>query len=394
MNLQKNYLYWIGGILLAVSLAVRLAAYHIVTSDYTYFVAKWFTQLQIHPWLSAFQQPFADYAPLYLYMLKILTFIPVNSLYSEKTLSFLFDILVAYGAYLLVKYTAPIKYSSEQLFLVFAVMLSVPTIVVNTSLWGQSDSIYAAGVVFSLYYILRDRPLPAVLAFAFALCVKAQAIFFLPVLLGYYFRKDFRLAWQLLLIPAAFFVSVLPAWLGGGSFTQLLFTYLHQSGEYTDLSVSAQSVFAYVQYSSASGEVRNVLFVLGLLIALLVVVGIVALIARLPKEKYTPTTVVLISVLCVLLLPYVLPRMHERYFYLADVLSVVYAFYNPRHYFLPIAVIFASLISYMPFLSGQVSWFTGLHIDLRIGATILLVSLGFIGVILFRRLRGLAISPA
>jgi Gpi18-like mannosyltransferase len=374
---KERFYYATGGILLAASLAVRLAAYNIVTSDYTYFVAKWFDELKNHPGLSAFQTPFADYAPLYIYLIKILTYFPVSSLYSEKTLSFVFDILIAIGGYMLLKYTAQKQYTPAQLFFAFAVILSIPTMVVNTSLWGQSDSVYAAGIVFALYFILRDKPLPAVLAFALALSIKQQAIFFFPILLGFYLRKDYRLWSQLLLIPAVFVLTIIPAWLGGGSFMSLLLTYAHQAQEYTDLSVSAQSIFAYVTYLPIPDGMRSLLFGAGLLLTAAVGLGISVIIARLPSEKYTPTTIVFLSTLSVLLIPYLLPRMHERYFYLADILATMYAFYNPRRWFLPVIIIFASFISYMPFLSGQVSWFSALHIDLRVGATILL------GVIVF-----------
>ena len=81
-----------GALLLCVSLLIRLLSYPIVTSDYTYFVAKWFSALATSHGLTAFTYPFANYAPLYLYLLKVLTFIPVSSLISSKTLSFLFDI--------------------------------------------------------------------------------------------------------------------------------------------------------------------------------------------------------------------------------------------------------------------------------------------------------------
>jgi Gpi18-like mannosyltransferase len=52
----------------------------------------------------------------------------------------------------------------------------------------------------------------------------------------------------------------------------------------------------------------------------------------------------------VLLLPFTLPHMHDRYFFAADVVSIIYAFLRPRHFFVPIIVGAASLFSYFPFL--------------------------------------------
>ncbi len=42
--------------------------------------------------------------------------------------------------------------------------------------------------------------------------------------------------------------------------------------------------------------------------------------------------------------------MHERYFYLADVLSIIYAFYFPRYFFIAVIMQLCSLLSYAPYL--------------------------------------------
>ncbi len=49
-------------------------------------------------------------------------------------------------------------------------------------------------------------------------------------------------------------------------------------------------------------------------------------------------------------MPFTLPHMHERYFFATDVVSIIYAFYSPKRFFVPIVVGVASLFSYFPFL--------------------------------------------
>ncbi|MDE1925110.1 MAG: hypothetical protein KGH79_02935 [Patescibacteria group bacterium] len=373
--MSQKLQYAAGAVLLLASSTVRLAAYPIVTSDYTYFLSKWFDALAANPGLSAFKMPFADYAPLYLYALKLLTFIPISSLYSIKTLSLVFDIALASVAVMLVRQAMPsaggLSGQGGTRFFAFAVMMSVPTFVINDSLWGQSDIIYASGVAASLYFVLTDRPLPAVLFFALALSVKAQAVFFFPVLLGYAIRK--RAWWQLSLIPAIYLLAVVPAWLGGGSFPYWFFIYLHQAGEYNGLSVSAQSIFAFANPLPLSAVMISVLFYAGILAALACAAALTVAVVRTPQAF--SSQIVLLALLCASVLPYLLPRMHERYFFLADVFSVLYALYVPRRWYLPAIVVFASLISYMPFLSGQVSWFSAINIDLRIPSVLMLVAI-------------------
>ncbi|MFH1185398.1 MAG: hypothetical protein V1755_10225, partial [Chloroflexota bacterium] len=57
--------------------------------------------------------------------------------------------------------------------------------------------------------------------------------------------------------------------------------------------------------------------------------------------------VALVSLLAV---PLFLPKMHERYFFPADVLAIALAFLYPRLYYAPILVLGVSFLSYQPFL--------------------------------------------
>jgi Gpi18-like mannosyltransferase len=50
-----------------------------------------------------------------------------------------------------------------------------------------------------------------------------------------------------------------------------------------------------------------------------------------------------------LAIPFFLPEMHERYFYLADVISIIYAFYFPRYFFVAIIMQLCSLLSYVSY---------------------------------------------
>jgi Gpi18-like mannosyltransferase len=78
--------------------------------------------------------------------------------------------------------------------------------------------------------------------------------------------------------------------------------------------------------------------------------------------------------------PFFLPRMHERYFYLADVISLLYAFYNPRRWYLPVLIILASTLSYMPYLSSQVSFLASVNIDLRIPSAMMALAGVIVGI--------------
>ena len=51
-----------------------------------------------------------------------------------------------------------------------------------------------------------------------------------------------------------------------------------------------------------------------------------------------------------MIFPYFLPHMHERYFYIVDVLICVYALINPKKFYVAILAITNSMIGYMVYL--------------------------------------------
>ena len=87
--------------------------------------------------------------------------------------------------------------------------------------------------------------------------------------------------------------------------------------------------------------------------ALMLAVAAVFLLIMVTYKIRVPITggsLIELALVSVLLLPYFLPRMHERYFFVADVLSIVFAFYYPRFFFVPIGIGLISFFSYLPFL--------------------------------------------
>lgn len=109
----------------------------------------------------------------------------------------------------------------------FTVVLFAPTVLVNSSWWGQRDSIYAAFCLGSLYFLLRNKPWWAAIFFGLAMSFKLQAIFFLPVLIIVLVVNRQR-ALSLLAVPATFALMLLPAALAGRDWGSLLMIYPNQ----------------------------------------------------------------------------------------------------------------------------------------------------------------------
>jgi Gpi18-like mannosyltransferase len=91
--------------------------------------------------------------------------------------------------------------------------------------------------------------------------------------------------------------------------------------------------------------------------------------------------IVKLSLASVLLLPFTLPEMHERYFFAADVVSIIYAFYWPKRFFIPILVVGASLLSYISFFFYNEELISSQYLAILMG-----VALIFAGVDLIKSL--------
>ena len=60
------------------------------------------------------------------------------------------------------------------------------------------------------------------------------------------------------------------------------------------------------------------------------------------KFIFTDELFVSFALFFALFLPFILPHMHERYFYLADILSVIFAFYFPKMIYVPVVTVLSS----------------------------------------------------
>jgi Gpi18-like mannosyltransferase len=329
-------------LIVVLAVVIRVELFPFQSNDYRAFVAQWYDFISANGGFSALRYQFANYNVPYLYLIALLTYLPVPVLAGVKTISVLFDLLLAFYAYKLVA----LKYPRGWLpFAAAAVVSLLPTVVMNGSMWAQCDSIYAAFGLGGLYYAVRSRPWLACVFFGLALSFKLQIVFLLPVLAVLVLRR--KIPWPALVaVPGVVLAMDVPALLVGASPSQLLSVYTDQVGEYSQLTLNAPNVYQLFDFDP---RVRTLgIFVTGVLVLALVLLAVIS------RAPLSVSRVVLLGTVFVILVPFFLPAMHERYFFLADVLSVIVAFYVPRRLWaVPVLVQFASAFSYVPFLSGR-----------------------------------------
>ncbi len=102
-------------ILFLLAIVLRVSLYHVVTSDYTFFLSQWYDFIQTHGGFAALKYNFSNYNPPYLYLLALTTYLPIPKLVAIKTLSVVFDGFLGLFTYLLLAHCMSTSMASSNL---------------------------------------------------------------------------------------------------------------------------------------------------------------------------------------------------------------------------------------------------------------------------------------
>ncbi len=328
-------------IISAAAIILRLFLFDEVSSDYTNFLSHWLAEMRSLSGVEAIARPIGDYNMPYLYFLFILSKSELYDLYMIKLFSVVFDFVLALGVSAMVLELKNNKFAG---IAAYCAALFLPTVFLNSAHWGQCDSIYAALIVWAMYFALKGHGKSASVFFALAFSFKIQTIFALPIIIFLVLRNKIRLK-QLLLFPATFVLTLLPALLCGRSFYDTFSIYLKQTESYPKLTLNCPTLWAlfpedvFEPFGSASLYLAGAVVLLAILFIY--------------KNRGKLGLTELFDVLFVfsLIFPFFLPRMHERYFYLAEILSVIYVLIHKGR-FLPLLINLTSFSCYCAFLFG------------------------------------------
>ena len=334
-----------------LGLSARIAGIPFVSVDATKFLIPWYTTL-CQGGFATFATNFSNYSPPYLYLLWLASHVfgPSHPLLAIKYVGITCDVgLCACVGLLVERCSSPVVPWERT----FAITWCIPTVVANSSIWGQCDALYAAFVVGALV-AAYSRPILALSLFGVAVSIKLQAMFAAPAL-GLLLITG-RLPWHSVLAAALSWLGLLvPAALAGRSWRDLLTIYAVQADSYHRVSMSAPNPWELIVriYHRLSWNLDHYYPILSTIALLATILGAI-LYLILGRRRLTPnkSSMPELAFVAAFLFPFLLPEMHDRYFYLADVLSVALAIADRR--WLPIAVLvqIGSLSAYAPFLLG------------------------------------------
>lgn len=362
--------------LLPIGLAVLLRALCLdyAGTDYRGFLTSWYQTFKDNGGFRAITMDIGDYNVPYLYFMAAITYLPVPDLYLIKLFSMVFDVVLAWGGFRLVRVLRGEGEDGPAPLAAFAVLLLLPTVILNGAYWAQCDAIYGGLSVLALALVLEGRSKTSVALMAVAFSFKLQTVFLLPLwgVLWLAGRVKFRQLW---VFPGVYVLTILPALLLGKPLRDILGIYFNQASQYPRLTLNAPSIYQYIPYATESGG--NWYGQAGILAAGLVVLALLILGLRLGRRLDRQGAAAM-AVVMVIAIPFLLPHMHERYFFLADVLTACWACFRLRGAPAAVLVSASSLASYRVFLRLKFNYvfhLFGNQYGMPIEATVMLTAL-------------------
>ncbi|MBQ6570024.1 MAG: hypothetical protein IJL87_07190 [Clostridia bacterium] len=343
------------GISAGAALLMRFALFDYISDDFGLAISSWIEQISRAPGLSGWAMNIGDYNPPYLYVLTVIAKLPVVPLYATKFFSICADFAIAYY---IMRLCATAKKSLNTQVLIFTLALFVPTFLLNSSYWAQCDGIYAAAALAFVYYGVTGRSKTAVALSAVAFAFKLQSIFVLPLLAVFLFTKKIKFS-HIFIFPAVFAALLMPVILAGRGVGDTLSIYLNQASAYATLSIFLPNIYQFFySYQVADDGIHfrvaelieyKWFSTVGIMLA---GTGVVILLYFLwiYRKKITAQTVFTAGFILALGIPYLLPCMHERYFFLAEVFALAVFVFDSKRWFVPFFVTLGSFCAYSTYL--------------------------------------------
>ena len=124
-------------------------------TDYKNFLTHWYAYFQEHGGFQAVSHAVGDYNVPYLYFMAFISYLSAPDLYLIKLFSIIFDVILAWGCYRLVRSLTRERQGSAAPLIAFAAALLLPTVVLNGAYWGQCDVIYGALCIHAAALVLE-----------------------------------------------------------------------------------------------------------------------------------------------------------------------------------------------------------------------------------------------
>ncbi|MGE5562692.1 MAG: hypothetical protein ACM3ZV_05205 [Bacillota bacterium] len=312
--------------ILAFSLYLHSLLWWTESMDLTLYLLPWFDHIVQAGPVGAFAHPFGNYTPPYLYLLALASLFhgAAAPMYIIKLLSVAGTAFAAFATADLLKACGGKPNHAVLLF-------AVPSVAINAALFGQCDAIWAGACVLAVSSMISGRTVRSLVWCGIAFAFKAQAAFIAPFILGALAGRRAPL-WQWAIPPLVFAATMVPARLAGWPAWDLAMIYPMQAHWF---DIPGRLANPWIFATVFAPEAAKPFYWLGFAAAAAASAATGALTSTSVGNR---RAMLLLAVLSSLALPFLFPKMLERYFFLADLLSIALALAYASRWTVAVAV--------------------------------------------------------
>lgn len=314
--------------------------------------AAWDRYLVLHGRLRSIHGLFSSYNPPYLYALAVMSNLQprLDALLVVRLANLPFMLLSAAVTFWICERLGG---SRRRAWLAAWIMMVAPEIIANAFVWGQSDSMETAFLLLAAALLLGRRPYWAMFAAGVSISFKLQAVFLGPALVALLLTG--ALPWTSLpLLAAGYLAMMVPAELAGRPLWGVTAAYSGQVATPEKIAMGAANPYEFLlPWTGRIGYGPRVWWAehVGLGVGAVAMAWLVWFLVRSRPLDSGRRLLAALS-LSAFTAPFVLPKMHERYFYIGDTLLLVLGLVDSR-FLLPAGLAqIAAVLVYAPYLIG------------------------------------------
>lgn len=331
-----------------ISIVFRLIWLNARTGDYNDFLLPWINNIKELGYFESLKYNIGDYNVPYIIILVIISMFKIEPLFLIKFVSIIFDYVCAIYSLKIVY-----KLTNKNILLsliAYASVLFLPTVMLNGAMWGQCDSIYTSFILISLYYLLDKKYTKSFIFFGIAFAFKLQSVFILPLYILMLFREKEIKIYHFLLIPLVNIIMCLPSILMGRDIVEVMLIYFNQTGVYDTLVMNFVNLYNFfIKDLNFYFKYYELITIIGICFTIFIYFCM-WLYVLLKKVRFNSEKIITVGIWSVMIATFFLPRMHDRYMFVIDILSVIWLIIYQKKIYIPFVINIMSIIMYIGYL--------------------------------------------
>ena len=296
--------------------------------------------------VAALEYQIGDYNVLYQTIIALITYIDCNPIFMYKCISILFDYALAASTAWFVSKITNNKIFEIQFNIIYGAVLFLPTVLLNSSCWGQCDSIYTTFLILTLFFIYDEKYVCAFIMLGLGFAFKLQMIFIVPFIISYYFCTQKFSILHISISIIIFWLTGIITFINGRNLLAPFTIYASQTITYEHVYMNFPSFWLIVGDDYNSLKSFSIIFTMVLLGT-----GMYIMLSKKIKmdtlEDYISIAAGFVWT-CLMFLP----AMHERYSYPLDILLLILGTLNKKYLIYAVVSVMLSTITYGHYLFG------------------------------------------